>query len=65
MQIEGMTPAEYRDGGRALQIRYSFAESPFGHVLVASTGKAYVIWPFMQQKQKGLKCSGKNFPMPK
>src|SRR5258706_5667821 len=30
MNIEGMTPAEYKNGGKALTINYSFAESPFG-----------------------------------
>lgn len=39
VKIEGMTPAEYKHGGRALQIRYRFAESPFGQVLVAATPK--------------------------
>src|SRR3954471_2115055 len=27
--IEGMTPGEYKNGGEALNINYSFAESPF------------------------------------
>ena len=39
IRIEGMTPGEYKNGGAALQIRYSFAESPFGPLLVASTDK--------------------------
>src|SRR6187551_2969570 len=29
INIEGMTPAEYKNGGMALQINYSFAETPF------------------------------------
>ncbi|MCI1187400.1 methylated-DNA--[protein]-cysteine S-methyltransferase [Hymenobacter sp. DH14] len=37
--LEAMTPGEYRQGGAALAIRYSFGESPFGHYLVASTDK--------------------------
>jgi AraC family transcriptional regulator of adaptative response/methylated-DNA-[protein]-cysteine methyltransferase len=37
--IEGMTPAEYKHGGQNLHINYSFAESPFGKVIVASTSK--------------------------
>jgi AraC family transcriptional regulator of adaptative response/methylated-DNA-[protein]-cysteine methyltransferase len=37
--IEGMTPGEYRNGGEALSINYSFAESPFGEIIVASTPK--------------------------
>ena len=37
--LEAMTPGEYRHGGAALAIRYSFGESPFGPYLVASTAK--------------------------
>ena len=37
--IEGMTPGEYKNGGEALSINYSFAESPFGEIIVASTSK--------------------------
>ncbi len=37
VQIEGMTPGEYKNGGAALTIHYSFAETQFGNILVAST----------------------------
>jgi AraC family transcriptional regulator of adaptative response/methylated-DNA-[protein]-cysteine methyltransferase len=39
IKIEGMTPGEYKNGGGALQINYSFAESPFGKLMVASTDR--------------------------
>src|SRR5476651_556239 len=39
IKIEGMTPGEYKNGGEHLSINYSFAESPFGTLLVASTPK--------------------------
>jgi AraC family transcriptional regulator, regulatory protein of adaptative response / methylated-DNA-[protein]-cysteine methyltransferase len=39
INIEGMTPCEYKNGGELLSINYSFAETPFGEVLVASTQK--------------------------
>lgn len=39
VNIEGMTPAEYKNGGKNLQINFSFAESPFGNLIVASTAK--------------------------
>jgi len=39
VKIEGMTPAEYKNGGKNLSVNYSFAESPFGKILVASTQK--------------------------
>src|SRR5215831_4533997 len=37
--IEGMTPGEYKNEGENLQIHYSFAETSFGDVLIASTYK--------------------------
>jgi AraC family transcriptional regulator of adaptative response/methylated-DNA-[protein]-cysteine methyltransferase len=37
--LEAMTPGDYRHGGAALTIAYSFGESPFGAYLVASTAK--------------------------
>ena len=39
VNIEGMTPGEYRNGGENLAINYCFAESPFGKIIVASTEK--------------------------
>jgi len=39
VNIEGMTPGEYRNGGAALNINYSFAGTPFGEVIIGSTEK--------------------------
>jgi AraC family transcriptional regulator, regulatory protein of adaptative response / methylated-DNA-[protein]-cysteine methyltransferase len=39
IQIEGMTPGEYKQGGKNLHIYYSHAETLFGDVLIASTDK--------------------------
>ncbi|WP_341837266.1 methylated-DNA--[protein]-cysteine S-methyltransferase [Chitinophaga pollutisoli] len=39
IKIEGMTPGEFKNGGAGLDINYSFAESPFGPLIVASTPK--------------------------
>jgi AraC family transcriptional regulator, regulatory protein of adaptative response / methylated-DNA-[protein]-cysteine methyltransferase len=39
VQIEGMTPGEFKEGGKALHIYYSHAETPFGNILIASTSK--------------------------
>ncbi|UYZ64366.1 methylated-DNA--[protein]-cysteine S-methyltransferase [Hymenobacter weizhouensis] len=39
VSLEAMTPGEYRQGGAALHIAYSFGESRFGRYLVASTAK--------------------------
>lgn len=37
--IEGMTPGEYKNGGSTLKINFSFAETSFGKIIVASTNK--------------------------
>jgi len=39
INIEGMTPGEYKNGGEQLEIQYSLTESPFGNILCASTHK--------------------------
>ncbi len=49
INIEGMTPAEYKNGGKALIINYGFAESPFGNVIVASTTKGVCYMAFADE----------------
>ncbi|MGY2133975.1 bifunctional transcriptional activator/DNA repair enzyme AdaA [Hymenobacter sp. HD11105] len=39
VNMEAMTPGDYRQGGAALSIAYSFGESAFGRYLVATTPK--------------------------
>jgi AraC family transcriptional regulator, regulatory protein of adaptative response / methylated-DNA-[protein]-cysteine methyltransferase len=39
VNIEGMTPGEYKNGGEALTIQYSVQHCRFGKYIVASTGK--------------------------
>ncbi|PIE44768.1 MAG: cysteine methyltransferase [Gammaproteobacteria bacterium] len=39
VNIEAMTPATYKNGGKHLSIDYEFSETPFGRVLLASTDK--------------------------
>ena len=46
INIEGMTPAEYKNGGKELSINYSFAESQFGNIIVASTAKGICYMAF-------------------
>jgi AraC family transcriptional regulator of adaptative response/methylated-DNA-[protein]-cysteine methyltransferase len=48
IHIEGMTPGEFRNGGADLEINYSFAESPFGDILVASTSKGICYMVFVK-----------------
>jgi len=49
IKIEGMTPGEYKNGGEHLSINYSFAESPFGTLLVASTPKGICYMAFADE----------------
>jgi AraC family transcriptional regulator of adaptative response/methylated-DNA-[protein]-cysteine methyltransferase len=55
IKIEGMTPAEYKNGGQDLHINYSFAGSPFGTVLIASTLKGICHLAFEEDESNGLK----------
>lgn len=52
MSVEGMTPAEYKNGGESLQIRYGFDPTPFGQVIVASTGRGICHIAFGSSRQK-------------
>jgi AraC family transcriptional regulator, regulatory protein of adaptative response / methylated-DNA-[protein]-cysteine methyltransferase len=62
IKIEGMTPGEYKNGGAALSIHYSFAESPFGNLLVASTSKGICYMAFADDEQKALHELQGQFP---
>jgi AraC family transcriptional regulator of adaptative response/methylated-DNA-[protein]-cysteine methyltransferase len=46
VNIEGMTPAEYKNNGKDLIINYSFSGSPFGRLIIASTGKGVCYMAF-------------------
>ncbi|WP_318310117.1 methylated-DNA--[protein]-cysteine S-methyltransferase [Flagellimonas crocea] len=50
INIEGMTPGEYKNGGEHLLINYSFAATLFGEVLIASTKKGVCHLSFVQSK---------------
>lgn len=60
--IEGMTPGEFKNGGAELSINYSFAESPFGQILVASTSKGICHMSFADDEQRSLKELMSAFP---
>lgn len=62
VNIEGMTPGEYKNGGENLTIHYSFAESPFGCLLVASTAKGICHMSFVEDKQQALAGLQQGFP---
>ncbi len=54
INIEGMTPGEFKNGGENLSINYSFAESPFGNMLVASTAKGICHIAFVNDEKVAL-----------
>lgn len=62
INIEGMSPGEYKNGGDALTINYSFAESPFGNILVASTPKGICHLAFADDEPKALDVLQNMFP---
>ena len=62
MNIEGMTPAEYKNGGKALSINYSFSESPFGNIIVASTPKGICYMAFADDRDEAFSSLQAQFP---
>lgn len=62
VNIEGMTPGEYKNGGENLVINYSFAETPFGNILVASTPKGICHIAFADEEEKELGLLKMKFP---
>lgn len=62
VNIEGMTPGEYKNGGENLSINYSYAESPFGNIMVASTEKGICHIAFANSEAEGLVALKKAFP---
>lgn len=51
--IDGMTPGEYKNGGAALTINYSFAGTLFGPVIVGSTEKGICHMTFADEGEEG------------
>ncbi|OUS01033.1 cysteine methyltransferase [Flavobacteriales bacterium 33_180_T64] len=62
VKIEGMTPGEYKNKGENLNINYSFAESLFGLILVASTDKGICYMGFSDDKKNAFSELKKRFP---
>lgn len=62
VKIEGMSPAEYKNGGRSLRINYSFSGSPFGNVVAASTEKGICSLSFENDQTKALGDLQAKFP---
>lgn len=62
IKIEGMSPAEYQNGGKNLVISYSFSESPFGSIIAASTEKGICHLMFYHSEAEALEYLKSKFP---
>jgi len=63
VNIEGMTPGEYKNGGESLTINYSFADTPFGTVIIGSTAKGVCHMAFADEgEQSALERMKTAFP---
>jgi len=60
--IEGMTPGEYRNGGRNLVINYDFMQSQFGVIIMASTEKGICHLAFIENEEEGFRNLVAHFP---
>lgn len=62
VNIEGMTPAEYKNGGKNLPINYSFVVSRFGSLIVASTPKGVCYMAFDDDEENAVNDLKAKFP---
>lgn len=62
IKIEGMTPGEFKNGGESLSINYSYAESPFGNIIVASTPKGICYMAFAENEETATADLKAHFP---
>ena len=62
VKMEGMTPAEYKQGGVNLSINYSISDSPFGQILIASTEKGICSLLFIEDEESGFESLKLKFP---
>ncbi len=62
INIEGMTPGEYKNGGVNLHIQYSFAETIFGNIFIASTLKGICHIAFYNDQSEAVSILKNVFP---
>jgi AraC family transcriptional regulator of adaptative response/methylated-DNA-[protein]-cysteine methyltransferase len=65
INIEGMTPGEFKNGGENLTINYSFNPTPFGKVIIASTTVGICHIAFADDEQVAIHNLKKEFPLAK
>jgi AraC family transcriptional regulator, regulatory protein of adaptative response / methylated-DNA-[protein]-cysteine methyltransferase len=62
VSIEGMTPAEYKNGGKNLEIQYDFNSTAFGKIIIASTPKGICYIAFYEDKNLAFDLLRHDFP---
>lgn len=62
VNIEGMTPAEFKNGGQNLIINYNFSNTLFGNIIIASTQKGVCYMAFDEDENKALEDLKAKFP---
>ena len=62
VSIEGMTPGEYKNGGQSLSINYSYAQTAFGSILMASTSIGLCYLFFYKEENAALSELRNTFP---
>lgn len=62
VKIEAMTPGQYKQGAKALEINYSFAETLFGEMIVASTSRGICYMSFETDHHGALEGLRKRYP---
>jgi AraC family transcriptional regulator of adaptative response/methylated-DNA-[protein]-cysteine methyltransferase len=60
--IEGMTPGEFKNGGKDLFVIYNFYPTAFGNIIVASTDKGICYLAFNEDRETALAVLKNNFP---
>ncbi|MFT3675657.1 MAG: methylated-DNA--[protein]-cysteine S-methyltransferase [Chitinophagaceae bacterium] len=62
IKLEGMTPGEYKKGGEGIVIRYQYADSIFGRLLIASTQKGICYMAFADEESVAMNELKRLFP---
>lgn len=62
INMEGLTPANYKNGGKNLAINYSFSHSPFGDVIIASTTVGICYLSFVEDRLHAFSQLQQHFP---
>lgn len=60
--VEGVTPGEYKSGGRGVAIDWAFADSPFGQCLVATTKRGLCHLTFVEDRDEALEDLKRRWP---